>query len=89
MTHGARQVPANGGVSQQLQADLALPLPAVLDVLVAAQAVFAGGREGGREGGRAQGSTWCHREGEERTRPTHPPRRRQLTSVAPPPYRTL
>lgn len=47
MTHSAGQVPANGGVSQQLQADLALPLSAVLDVLVAAQAVFAVEMEGG------------------------------------------
>lgn len=47
MTHSASQVPANGGVFQQLQADLALPLPAVLDVLVAAQAVFAEEKEGG------------------------------------------
>lgn len=47
VTHSAGQVSANGGVSQQLQADLTLPLPAVLDVLVAAKAVFAGAMEGG------------------------------------------
>lgn len=46
MTHCAGQVPANGGVSQQLQANLALPLPAVLDILVAAKAVFAGAMKG-------------------------------------------
>lgn len=44
VTHSAVQVPADSGVSQQLQADLTLPLPAVLYVLVAAQAVFAGWR---------------------------------------------
>lgn len=39
-THGAGQVPADGVLGEELQLDLRLPLPAVLNVLMAAQAVL-------------------------------------------------
>lgn len=52
LTYAACQVPPHGGVRQQLQCDLVLPLPAVLDVLVAAEAVFAVAQRDGSQHGR-------------------------------------
>lgn len=49
VTYSAGQVSSHGGVREELQRDLILPLPAVLDVLMAAEAVFTGAETQGSE----------------------------------------